>query len=145
MPILALKSTVCVFIFILKQLMTKQIFEVLWCQNWQINWWYVLEYLSMSGMDLGSTMFGWNTFLNRQCASASWYCRSCVLMRYGHLCLVHQIWMNWCCTPSIGWYVNQTGIRLGKRVWMYIMCSHILECFFNVLCVFYGFLFGPLN
>ena len=41
MPILALKSTVCVFIFILKQLMTKQIFEVLWCQNWQINWWFM--------------------------------------------------------------------------------------------------------
>ena len=58
-------------------------------------------------------------------------------MRYGHLCLVHQILMNWCCTPSIGWYVNQTGIRLGKRVWMYIMWSNFLECFFQCfMCVF---------
>ena len=70
-----------------------------------------------------------------------WYFRS--LMR--HLCLVHQILMNWCCTPSIGWYiyVNQTGIRLGKRVWIYKMWSHFLRYFFIVF--FYGFLFRPLN
>ena len=53
-------------------------------------------------------------------------------MRKALICLSHQFLLNYWCPLPIGWYVNQTEIRLGKKGWMYY-CKAICNFFFNVL------------